>query len=356
MGEFSMVAVPAAAAAPVAVAAPAVAPVAVAEPAAAVRSASLSRDARRAFGALIEHVDDPWATDLIVHVREGRGTVWIDRGSGFAPIVGLVFDPDAIRQCAIALIAAGGRQLDALHPCGDVVVGDGIRVHAVLPPVSPNGPALSIRLPPTRRVTLEQLIRSGWCTQPEAVVLREAVAARQNILLTGGTGSGKTTVLAALLDAAPAYERVLTIEDVAELRLTRSNWVALEARRANAEGVGAIHLDELLREALRMRPDRLVLGECRGAELATLLTALNTGHDGGAGTLHASRLSDVPMRLEALGLLAGLSPPALARQAIAALHLVVHLRRWPDGRRSVDGMGRLALVGEQLVVAPLGER
>lgn len=152
----------------------------------------------------------------------------------------------------------------------------------------------------------------------------------------------KTTVLGALLDLAPADERILTIEDVAELRLRHPHVIALQARQANSEGAGEVSPDRLLREALRMRPDRIVLGECRGAEVATLLAALNTGHDGGAGTLHASRLSDVPARLEALGALAGLGATAIARQAASALHTVVHVERGAEGHR-VSAIGRLAV-------------
>jgi pilus assembly protein CpaF len=160
----------------------------------------------------------------------------------------------------------------------------------------------------------------------------------------------KTTFLAALLGAAPASERIVVLEDVAELRIAHPHVVALEARQANLEGAGGIGLDRLVREALRMRPDRLVVGECRGAELRELLAALNTGHDGGAGTLHANSLADVPARLEALGALAGMSPDAVARQAVSAFDVVLHVERGPEGRRlsaigtlELDGAGRLAV-------------
>jgi pilus assembly protein CpaF len=196
-----------------------------------------------------------------------------------------------------------------------------------------------------------QLTAGGFCSPGHAALLRSAVEQRSNLLVTGSTGSGKTTVLAALLDLVAPDERVITIEDVAELRLTHPHWVALEARQANSEGVGALSLDRLLREALRMRPDRIVLGECRGAELLTLLTALNTGHDGGAGTLHASSLADVPARLEALGALAGLPAEALARQVCAALHYVVHLERTAAGQHRVAAIGRFRLRGGVLDIA-----
>ncbi|MCR8672081.1 CpaF family protein, partial [Agrococcus sp. HG114] len=179
--------------------------------------------------------------------------------------------------------------------------------------------------------------------------VRALVARRANVLVTGAGGSGKTTLLGAMLSEAAAGERIVTIEDVAELRIRHPHVVALEARQANAEGAGAIGLEQLVREALRMRPDRLVLGECRGAEVRELLAALNTGHDGGAGTLHANSLEDVPARLEALGALAGLTPPALARQAVSALDAVLHVERTADGRR-VAAIGELVLDGDRLSV------
>ena len=243
---------------------------------------------------------------------------------------------------ATELVPAGGRHLDELHPCADVRLGDGIRVHAVLPPVAVEGAAVSIRVPRVAPPDFDALVSGGLCSDAMARALRSAIAARRNLLVTGGTGSGKTTMLGALLGLADPRERILVIEDVAELRLRHPHALSLEARRPSAEGLGEVGLDRLLREALRMRPDRIVLGECRGAEVATLLAALNTGHDGSAGTLHANRIEHVPARLEALGALAGLDPPALARQAASALHGVIHLER-RRGVHRVAGAGRLRL-------------
>lgn len=254
-------------------------------------------------------------------------------------VQGWTVPPTAVARFASGIVAAGGRHLDELQPCADVRLGDGIRVHAVLPPVAVQGAAVSIRVPRIDSLGFEQLVAGGLCSPKIACWLRESVERRRNLLITGGTGSGKTTVLGALLDLVARSERILTIEDVAELRPRHPHVVALEARQANSEGVGEVSLDRLLREALRMRPDRIVLGECRGAEIATLLAALNTGHDGGAGTLHASGISDVPARLEALCALAGLGAEAAARQVVSALHAVVHVER--DGpRHRVTSIGR----------------
>ncbi|MGO1539564.1 MAG: CpaF family protein [Leucobacter sp.] len=306
------------------------------------RTAALGLDARRALGGLLPLLDDSELRDLLVQVDGGEGRLWLDRGGRLLPVAGWRADPEAVRRLAVALISAGGRHIDELHPCADVHLGSGIRVHAVLPPIAVAGAAVSIRLPRAQPLSFASLVHAGLCGVHTANWLWRAIRDRRNLLITGGTGTGKTTLLAALLDLADIHERILTIEDVAELRLRHPHRVALEARQANAEGAGEVPLDRLLREALRMRPDRIVLGECRGREVVTLLAALNTGHDGGAGTLHASRITDVPARLEALGTAAGLDPSALARQVVSALHAVVHLERDESGHR-IASIGTFAL-------------
>lgn len=284
------------------------------------------------FGELRALVEDPRTTDVFCN---GPGEVWVDHGAGLTRVP-LPLSEVRLRELAVRLVSLGGRHVDEAAPAVDARLEGGIRVHAVLPPVSPIGTLLSIRLPSDSRVELrdERLLR----------LVRE----RANILITGAGGSGKTTLLAALLSQADPSERIIAIEDVAELRVDHPHFVSLEARQPNLEGVGEVSLSRLLREALRMRPDRLVLGECRGAEVRELLSALNTGHDGGAGTLHANSLADVPARLEALGALAGMSDAALARQAVSAIGAVVHLDR---ATRRVEAIGRLAIADGRLAIS-----
>lgn len=291
------------------------------------------------FGVLGSLVEDTAVTDVFVNPDGG---VWADRGAGAEPVPGVVVPAGEARELAVRLIAAGDRHVDEATPCMDVRLGDGIRVHAVLPPVSPGGAVISIRLPRARPFSLTELDADGFFGAIGADRIRGLVARRANLLVTGAGGSGKTTLLAALLAEAPAQERIVIVEDVAELRVAHPHVVALEARQANLDGAGAIGLDRLVRESLRMRPDRLVVGECRGAELRELLGALNTGHDGGAGTVHANSLADVPARLEALGTLAGLSVDAVARQAVSAFDAVLHVERGAAGRR-LAAVGELAL-------------
>lgn len=291
------------------------------------------------FGTLAPYLADPGVTDLFVN---GTSGLWLDHGAGLVREAGWRSDEATIRALAIRLVARGGRHVDEATPCVDVRLQDGIRVHVVLPPVSTRGTLLSIRVPRDEALGFEALQAAGMFPSTVADLLREAVTTRVNILVTGAGGSGKTTLLGALLGLAPPAERLVVIEDVAELRILHPHVVALQSRQANLEGAGGIDLERLLREALRMRPDRLVLGECRGPEVRELLSALNTGHDGGAGTLHANSLTDVPARLEALGALAGMSQEAVARQATSAIGLIVHLARLPAGRQVV-AVGRLVL-------------
>jgi pilus assembly protein CpaF len=303
------------------------------------RHASVPQPYPDEFGALAELVADPSVTDVFAN---GRNGVWIDRGKGMEAVPAIHLTEQELRDLATRLVALAGRHIDETSPCVDARLREGIRVHAVLPPISPTGTLLSVRLPRREQPTLELLDRDDFFDLVDLRTVSELVRRRENLLVTGAGGSGKTTLLSAILAASPANERIIAIEDVAELRVRHPHFVSLEARQANLEGAGELGLERLVREALRMRPDRLVLGECRGAEIRELLAALNTGHDGGAGTLHANSLEDVPARLEALGALANMSPTAVARQTVSAIGTVLHLER-KSGRRRIAQMGTFAL-------------
>jgi pilus assembly protein CpaF len=283
------------------------------------------------------YLDDPEVTDLFVN---GENGLFVDRGRGAMRAAEWRASEEDVRDLAVALIGLGGRHIDDASPCVDVRLENGMRVHAVLPPVAAEGTAISIRVPRLDGPDLRALQTRGMFDERTRTRLEGVVSRRDNVLISGAAGAGKTTLLAALLGCAPATDRIVTIEDVAELRVRHPHHIRLEARQANLEGAGAIGLARLVREALRMRPDRLVVGECRGEEVRELLSALNTGHDGGAGTLHANGLHDVPARLEALGALAGLDDRALARQVTSAIGCVLHVDRSPDGTRRLAAVGR----------------
>jgi Flp pilus assembly CpaF family ATPase len=233
----------------------------------------------------------------------------------------------------------------------DVGLPDGTRLHAVLPPVSGSGTCLSLRVLRRASMPLAELAARGALPGGSADLLAALIARRLAFLVTGGTGSGKTTLLSALLGLVPAGERLVLCEDAPELAPAHPHVVRLATRPPNVEAVGEVTLRDLVRQALRMRPDRLVVGEVRGAEVTDLLAALNTGHDGGCGTLHANRPAEVPARLEALGVAAGLDRLAVHSQAAAALAVVVHLRRTPSGRR-VEEIGVVRRTGDLVVVEP----
>lgn len=279
-------------------------------------------------GPLAPLLADPEVTDVLVN----NGEVWVDRGAGLLRAAVSVGGPEDVRRLAQRLAAACGRRLDDGCPYADARLPDGTRLHAVLPPVATTGPYLSLRTFRQRPFSLAELVAHASVPAPAAALLAAIVAAKLAYLVVGGTGSGKTTLLGTLLGLVPPTERIVLVEDAAELRPVHPHVVVLQARTSNVEGAGAIGLHDLVRQAMRMRPDRLVVGECRGAEVVDLLAALNTGHEGGAGTLHANTPADVPARLEALGLLGGLPRIALHAQVAAALQVVLHVRRSPQGR------------------------
>jgi pilus assembly protein CpaF len=288
------------------------------------------------FGPLEPLLADERVSDVLVN---GPGEVWVDRGDGLdrAPVG--FRDEAAVRRLAQRLAASAGRRLDVARPSVDARLAGGIRLHAVLPPVSPAGTVLSLRVLRRRAFTLPELVDRGTVVPGLAELLVRLVRRRVSFLVTGGTGTGKTTLLTTLLSEVPPGERIVLVEDSGELAPDHPHVVRLEARTANVEGAGGVDLRSLVREALRMRPDRIVVGEVRGGEVVELLAALNTGHDGGAGTVHASGPRLLPARLEALALAAGLPREALHSQLAAAVQVVVHLSRLPDGSRFVRSVG-----------------
>lgn len=284
-------------------------------------------------------------TDVLV---TSPADVWIDEGKGLRRSGIRFTDEAAVRRLAQRLAAAAGRRLDDAQPWVDAQLaglGGGrftVRLHAVLPPVAPDGTCLSLRVLRPAVQDLAALTGAGAIGAEARELLDGIIAARLAFLVSGGTGAGKTTLLSAALGAVPAGERIVCVEDAPELAPRHPHVVRLAARGANVEGAGEITLRQLVRQALRMRPDRIVVGEVRGAEVVDLLGALNTGHDGGAGTVHANSPAEIPARLEALAALGGLDRNALHSQLGAAVQAIVHVRRGPWGRRldEIAALGR----------------
>jgi pilus assembly protein CpaF len=289
-------------------------------------------------GPLEPLLADPEVTDVLVNAGSG---VWVDRGDGLTRTDCEVGDEAAVRRLAVRLAGIAGRRLDDTVPYVDGLLPGGVRLHAVLPPIAVEGSHISLRVPRRVAPSLEELARWGMFSAGWLQVLEALVRRRCSFVVTGGTGSGKTTLLGALLGEVDVRERLVIVEDVRELAIVHPHVVRLQSRPANVEGSGEIGLTALVRQSLRMRPDRLVVGEVRGAEVREMLSALNTGHEGGCGTLHANTAADVVARFEALGALAGMAPAAVHAQLLSAVQVVVHLRR-SAGRRFVDTVAVLA--------------
>lgn len=299
------------------------------------------------LGVLQPLLQDERISDIVVN---GPDQVYVDRGQGLEHTDLCLPERSSVHHLAVRLAHSAGKRLDPASPWVDAQLPQGIRLHAVMEPIADQGTLISLRIPARTPFTLAQLVECDMLTPAMAMLLEKVMQARLNVIICGGTGSGKTTFLGTLLGLAAPNERLLLVEDISEIAVDHSHVVRLRTRAANAEGVGAVSLQDLVRQGLRMRPDRLVVGEVRGADVVDLLNALNTGHQGGCATIHANSAADVPARLEALAALAGMSREALHSQLASALDVVVALRRDRDGFRRVSEIGLLVRRGPEVVV------
>ena len=284
------------------------------------------------LGPLEELLLLPDLTDILVNRFDD---VWIDRGNGLEK-TDIKFNSElAAQEFAKRIATRGHRRLDDAQPFVDIQTDAGLRFHAMLPPVASSGVAISIRTPLRTSLTLEDMVAAGNLTEDTYKAICKVIEKQKSIVISGGTGSGKTTLLAAMLAKVEATERMIVIEDSSELFISHPHVVSIQARLANNEGAGAITMTDLVRQSLRMRPDRIVVGEVRGKEISDLLLALNTGHKGSATTIHADDAASVPTRIEALGLLAGLPREAIHAQLHSAFDVVIQMKNSRDGRRGV---------------------
>lgn len=296
-------------------------------------------------------LDDRSVTDILINGATG---VWVDKGAGLERDEGAseqLSEESEVRALATRLAAGAGQRLDDSSPIVDGTFSGGFRLHAVLPPLGAEGTLISLRTQRAIAFSLDELQEAQMFPRALRPVLDALISKRANTMISGATGSGKTTLLAALLAEIPSSQRLLVIEESAELRPRHEHVIHLQVRRANVQGAGEISMSELVRAAMRMRPDRIILGECRGAEVREVLSALNTGHEGGWATIHANSALDVPSRLVALGALADMGENVVAAQASSALDAVIHVERI-KGHRAIRQIACLERVGGELCARP----
>lgn len=292
---------------------------------------------------------DPSITEIMVN---GPGAVFVERG-GCIEKTDIEFEDDAeVRRVIERIVAPLGLRIDGTQPWVDARLPDGARVHAILPPLSTNGPTLTVRRFSRAHPSLKALSEGGSISGEQLAILRAAVDNRRNLLVVGGTSSGKTTLLRAIAGEIPAQERIITIEDTAELALVRDHIVALESRPANFEGRGQVSLRDLVRQALRMRPDRLIVGEVRGPEVIDMMAAMNTGHEGSMATMHSNSPDEIIARIEAMAASIQLGSESLRRQIGASLDVIVGVARSKMGRR-VTGIHRMVRIEDRLELEQL---
>lgn len=299
-------------------------------------------------GPLEPLLRDPEVSDVLVN---GPNDVWLDRGEGLVPARVQFDSAEQVRACAQRLASLAGRPLDDAHPWVDAALPDGRRLHAVIPPIAVGSTAVSIRAMSKAALTLTDLQRQGTLTEQAYDIIHGLLVSRRALLITGGTGSGKTTFLNCLLGICDPQDRVVIVEDTTELSASVPNAVRMQTRPPGHGGAGGVSLTDLVRQALRMRPDRVVVGEVRGCEIVDLLMAMNTGHTGGMATIHANQVSDVPNRIHLLGAASGLSAQTLDAALVSGIHAIVHLARGADGSRQVREIGVLELRDGQAVVS-----
>jgi len=293
------------------------------------------------LGPLEPLLADASVTEIMVVDPE---TIYVERAGRLELAPVRFTDEERVRAILERIVTPLGRRIDESQPLVDARLADGSRVNAVIRPIALRGTSITIRRFPKRRLTIENLLEFGSLTPQMATFLTRAVLAKKNVLISGGTGSGKTTLLNVLSGVIPSEERIVTIEDAAELQLHQPHVVALESKLANMEGRGAFTIRDLVKNALRMRPDRIVVGECRGGEALDMLQAMNTGHDGSLTTIHANSAAEALSRLETLVLMSGVELPsrAIREQVARSVHLIVQQTRFSDGTRKITEVSEVA--------------